>query len=785
MAMGYDGTIRIDTRVDTKGFNRGVQSMSNSIKPLIRQVGLLLAGIGFMAFAKSAVNAASTMSSALVGLQSIVEGTGGSFSRAQKFINDYIQDGLIPATNAITAYKNLALRGYSTEQIEKVLIALKDSAAFGRQASYTMGEAIAGATEGLKNENSVLVDNAGVTKNVAKMWQEWADAHNTNINDMTKEQKILAEVNGIMEETKFQTGDAAKATNTFAGRSAALGTSLFNLRVAIGNALIPILTALIPYIQAAINWLTALFTVIGQFISILFGVDIGLNQTANGIGDVADGAEEAAGGMGDLANNTKEAGKAAKGALASFDQLNVLAQDTGGGGGGGGGGGEPLPPVTIPPIDDSPLIQGLDEMAQKVAAFKEKFLQLITPLVEAMGRLKEAVTPLGETIWAGLKWAWDNILVPLGEWTITEAAPAFLDLLGAAASVLNEALIALQPLGQWLWENFLQPMGEWTGELIIGALQTFTELLYKLSDWIKENPEKFRDLAVIVGILAAAFFIANFVMSSTSGIATLVRLAIDVLTGSISLQSAATFIATGATTAFGAVMAFITSPIFLVILAIGVLIAIIYLLVTHWDEVKAKAIEVWDKIKEYSKSVVDWFNEHVLEFLKRQWDTFTEHLTSGWAAFWDGAKGLAKTAINGIIGFVNGLISGVISGINSMINALNSVQIDIPAGVPLIGGTHFGLNIPTITAPQIPLLAKGAVIPPNAAFLAVLGEQRNGRNLEAPEQLIRQIVREETANQNINVHFTGTMGALIRAMQPTIEREDRRIGTSLISSGGK
>lgn len=106
-------------------------------------------------------------------MQSILDGQGRSFSAAQSFIEDYTKDGLIPATNAITAYKNLAMRGYDDSQIQQVMAALKDASAFGRQASYTMGEAVESATEGLKNENSILVDNAGVTKNVAKMWEEF------------------------------------------------------------------------------------------------------------------------------------------------------------------------------------------------------------------------------------------------------------------------------------------------------------------------------------------------------------------------------------------------------------------------------------------------------------------------------------------------------------------------------------------------------------------------------------------------------------------------------------
>ena len=52
----------------------------------------------------------------------------------------------------------LAARGYTDDQIQKTMVALKDSAAFGRQSAYTIGEAVQTATEGLKNENSILVN---------------------------------------------------------------------------------------------------------------------------------------------------------------------------------------------------------------------------------------------------------------------------------------------------------------------------------------------------------------------------------------------------------------------------------------------------------------------------------------------------------------------------------------------------------------------------------------------------------------------------------------------------
>lgn len=76
----------------------------------------------------------------------------------------------------------------------------------------------------------------------------------------------------------------------------------------------------------------------------------------------------------------------------------------------------------------------------------------------------------------------------------------------------------------------------------------------------------------------------------------------------------------------------------------------------------------------------------------------------------------------------------------------------------------------------VPYLAEGAVIPPNAPFMAVLGDQRNGTNLEAPADLIRQIVREEMEGieLGVDVNFSGDLAPLISLLTPKITAEQRR-----------
>ena len=106
---------------------------------------------------------------------------------------------------------------------------------------------------------------------------------------------------------------------------------------------------------------------------------------------------------------------------------------------------------------------------------------------------------------------------------------------------------------------------------------------------------------------------------------------------------------------------------------------------------------------------------------------------------WNGIGETIKTAVNGIIGFINRMISAVVTGINTVINALNGLSFDLP---DIFGGGHVGFNISTLTAPQIPYLAQGAVIPANREFLAVLGDQSHGTNVEAPLDTIKQAVAE-------------------------------------------
>ena len=128
--------------------------------------------------------------------------------------------------------------------------------------------------------------------------------------------------------------------------------------------------------------------------------------------------------------------------------------------------------------------------------------------------------------------------------------------------------------------------------------------------------------------------------------------------------------------------------------------------------------------------------------------------TGDWKRAWEGVKeifkgvfealvGIAKVPINGVIGLINGMIRGIISGVNTAIGVLNHLSIRIPNWVPQIGGSTWGFSIPTMTAPQIPYLAKGTVVPRNAGeFAAVLGDNKRETEVVSPLSTMKQALLE-------------------------------------------
>lgn len=165
-----------------------------------------------------------------------------------------------------------------------------------------------------------------------------------------------------------------------------------------------------------------------------------------------------------------------------------------------------------------------------------------------------------------------------------------------------------------------------------------------------------------------------------------------------------------------------------------------------WEKVASGASSAWEGIKNAFKSVPEWFQGKFRDAWQKVKDVFS---TGGriWSGIKEGIESTFRTVVNAIIRGMNTIIAVPFNKINSMLNTIRNAH--------FLGISPFqnlwGVN--PLPVPQIPMLARGAVIPANRQFLAVLGDQRNGNNLEAPESLLRQIVREEAGSAGSRYEF--------------------------------
>lgn len=215
---------------------------------------------------------------------------------------------------------------------------------------------------------------------------------------------------------------------------------------------------------------------------------------------------------------------------------------------------------------------------------------------------------------------------------------------------------------------------------------------------------------------------------------------------------------------------------------------------------------VIDSMKTACSGFLDWLNEKTngkfasilttiqnmlfrkLDGIQQKFNGFLDFLTGVFTLDFqkamEGIGDFLKGNWNNLLARFEGIINAIIDGLNWVISQMNKISFDIPNWIPLVGGKSFDVNIPYISRFAIPRLAQGAVIPPNREFMAVLGDQKQGTNIEAPLETIKQAVAEVMAqygnrgtDQEAVMEVDGVQFAkLIFRLNKS---EQRRIGVSL------
>lgn len=423
----------------------------------------------------------------------------GQFMRNQGFFQSIASGFGVASDKATVLSKNLAQLGY-------------DLASFYNSdvdtAMQKLQSGLAGELEPLRRWGFAL-DQVTL--------QETARRHGIqmSIRDMNQAQKAQIRYIAIMEQSTNAQHDMARTLVTPANAMRIMNQQITLLGRSIGNILIPLLSAILPYAIAVAKALR----MVADAIASLFGFSApSIDYDAfGGLGVGASAAEDIEDAVGGAATNAKKL----RDYMLGIDELNILKPDddnnSGGSGIGGVGGG--FDNLELPQYD---FLDGLenraDEIVQKLQnmirpfadAWNKTFSKINWgPLFNSIDHLKSSLGTFGNHIGDGLLWVWENILVPLSAWTISEVIPVFLEILAEAFDLLNVVISAIKPSIQYLWDNFLRPIAQWTGGIIVEVLNLIGETFKKVSAWFVENGGAINSVITGIGeILSSVWQIA-------------------------------------------------------------------------------------------------------------------------------------------------------------------------------------------------------------------------------------------------------------------------------------
>lgn len=597
-----------------------------------------------------------------------------------------------------------------------------------------------------------------------------------SVSAMTQAEKAELRYYAIMTQVTTAQGDMARSLDAPANQLRIFQAQLTQASRAIGNIFIPILQKILPIAIAVLRIVRELADAIAKLFHFkLTEIDY------SGVGNLASGAEDAAAGFDDATSAAKELKKSVMG----FDELNILNGNTASGSGsagvsGGSGFDFELPEYGF--LND--VSKQADEVTQK--------LKNALPWILAIGA-GFAAWKLGPKLGLDLQKTIGLAVGIFGALTLVQ------NILDAIVNGVTEENMTGMIFGMTLAVTGLYvALGPVAGG-ITAIVSGLAVLAVAFSDAEKSGWNFQNQMLAIAGILAAGVgigiltgswiplligMIASLLLSITTstghgqelikGVKKTLQGFIDFFAGIFTGDTERT--AKGIEGIFSGLKGIIGSVID------GIRDWLNGLL--DWIDkktngklkplitgIKAIVTAVFNNIKQTVGNVIDDIKTIFSGLIK-----FISGIFSGdFDKAWEGIKDIFKGIWNTIIDLLNGAINIIIKGLNWLIKQMNKISFDVPSWVPYVGGKSIGVNISYISENVLPRLAKGAVIPANDEFLAVLGDQTHGNNIEAPEGLIRKIVREESGGSG-EVHVTIVLDSVTgKKLFETVVRENNAV----------
>lgn len=619
------------------------------------------------------------------------------------------------------------------------------------------------------------------------------DAAKTRAGELTEK---ITSAHGATERMALASEKASKSMDTFGKRVSGLfkrilvfsliSKALQSLRTWLGKTIMqneearaavarlkaslltlaqPILEVVIPVFVKLVNILAQVVKAIAKFFGMLSGKSWSAQKSA------AAGLNEEQKALEGVGAAAEDAGKS----MAGFDEINQLTSNNAGAGGGGGSGTSASDAISP---DFSSLDMAEDELndilgivgAIAAGLLAWKIASLFTDSLSTIGGLALAAAGGFALVYFWLD-AWNNGI----------DLENFLGMLGGLAALAGGLAIAFGPIAAGI-------------ALVAGGLAM---LVVGIKDVIENGFNLENTLTIIAGLFAAGLGIS---LLTGSWIPLLIAAIVGILVALVSFTGHGEELINGLKDVVEGFGKFFK----------GVFTGDLKLAAEGAKQIWAGLKQAWNaivnSIKDAWNAFVEWLRsknpalanifETIGKLFGDQYESWKKILsglitfisgvfTGDWKKAWNGVLDVLKGIWNLIVGTIEGAINLIIDGINLLISALNKIQVNIPDWVPLLGGRTFGVNIPPVTRVSLPRLASGAVIPPNSEFLAVLGDQKSGTNIETPLATMVQAFKQAMAEtggmggRNITVVMQVDKREFARAVYTANNDETQRVGVRL------
>lgn len=772
-----DGNLNFDTKIDQSGFTKGIKNIGKGVANFAEDI-------------KSLVNRAiSSFKQITAAYQVQIEAEarlGATMKNSTSATKEQIQSvkdlasalqetGVVGDEVQLAGAQELATYVGSVDSIKKMLPVLNDMIAqqYGFSASTDSAVTIATML------GKVL---QGQTSALSRYGYKFDEAQEQLLKYGTEEQRV-ATLAAVVEESVSGVNKALADTPT--GKVKQLSNDFGDLKETMGKFLTEIAYPIIVQLDVIVKKLNEVFSEASKGIKELFGIadDMSIGGASESTAEMDDTSSDTADNFANIAESAKEAEKANKGSLAAFDELNVLAQETtettepdtnqsslnalSGGIGNG---------ITLDIDADTakaeskmstfidgiklsledffaPLRNAWDKHGKHIISSVKDWAKNLDfePLKKSFDDLKMSAEPLVDTIGGGLSWFVDEILEPLGKWTIEEGVPAFFEALSGAFDLISKVGELVGSVLKSIWDNFLSKVVSFAGDAIVTFL---TALGQFLSD-VANNPDAVTALVVIAEVIAT-IVVAVKLIQSVPGIISGISAAIGVL----------------------------SNPITWIIIAIAAIVVVIIEVITYWDTLKEAWLEGVETWKGYLNKFVDWFKNGWSQFanwwtdkVTGAWDTVKDGAKKAWSgiksvfgkvaeffgkifsAAWNKVKEVFNKGGEIFTGIKEGIVNAFKSIVNSLIDAINNIvrvpfeginsALDGIRGVEIFDWKPFEW-LPSISIPQIPHLATGTVIPANyGEFAAILGDNKRDPEIVSPIPAMKQAFLEALAESGI------------------------------------